>query len=93
MAMLDAARHALSHYCSLFGELADDLNIRYYLCHPTGSVESVIVSSIGEDNHWLSTTFNLVVVLSTELDHSLDELSRAREELAELHAKQAERRY
>jgi hypothetical protein len=91
--MLDATRHALSHYCSLFSELADDLNIRYYLCHPTSSVESVIVSSIGEDNHWLSTTFNLVVVLSTKLDHSLDELSRAPEELAELNAKQAERRY
>jgi hypothetical protein len=44
---------------------------------------------IGEDNPRLSHTVNLVVVLNTELDHSLDELSRARAEIAEL----AERRH
>jgi hypothetical protein len=29
-AMLDAARHALSHYCSVLGGVADGLNLRYY---------------------------------------------------------------
>jgi hypothetical protein len=42
---------------------------------PTGSTESVVVSPIGEDNPRLSSTVNLVDVLNTELDHSLDELS------------------
>lgn len=84
MAMLDAARHALSHYCSLFGELADDLNIRYYTHHHSGSVESVIVSPIGEGKPRLSAEANPIAVLTTELDHSLDKLSRARKELMKL---------
>jgi hypothetical protein len=29
-AMKDTTQRALSHYRALFGELADDLNIRYY---------------------------------------------------------------
>jgi hypothetical protein len=29
-AMQDAARRALSHYCSVFGGVADGLNLRYY---------------------------------------------------------------
>jgi hypothetical protein len=53
----------------------------------------VVVSPIGEDNPRLSSTVNLVAVLNTELDHSLDELSRARTEIAELRAELAERRY
>jgi hypothetical protein len=68
--MQDAARRALSQYCSLFG----------------GSTESVVVSPVGEANPRLSSTVNLVAVLNTELDHSLDELSRARTEIAELRA-------
>jgi hypothetical protein len=36
----------------------------------------VVVSPIGENNPRLRSTVNLVVVLNTELDHSLDELSK-----------------
>jgi hypothetical protein len=86
-------RRALSQYCSLFGGVADGLNLRYYPRRPTGSTESVVVSPIGEDNPRLSSTVNLVAVLNTELDHSLDELSRARMEIAELRAELAERRH
>jgi hypothetical protein len=92
-AMQDAARRALSQYCSLFGGVADGLNLRYYPRRPTGSTESVVVSPIGEDNPRLSSTVNLVAVLNTKLDHSLDELSRARTEIAELRAELAERRH
>jgi hypothetical protein len=92
-AMQDAARRALSQYCSLFGGVADSLNLRYYPRRPTGSTESVVVSPIGEDNPRLSSTVNLVAVLNTKLDHSLDELSRARTEIAELRAELAERRH
>jgi hypothetical protein len=55
--------------------------------------QRVVVSPVGEDNPRLSSTVNLVVVLNTELDHSLDELSRARTEIAELRAELAERRH
>jgi hypothetical protein len=41
----------------------------------------------------LSSMVNLVAVLNTELDHTLDELSKARVEIAELHAERAERRH
>jgi hypothetical protein len=92
-AMQDAARRALSQYCSLFGGVADGLNLRYYPRRPTGNTESVVVSPIGEDNPRLSSTVNLVAVLNTELDHSLDELSRARTEIAELRAELAERHH
>jgi hypothetical protein len=51
----------------------------------------VIVSAIGEGNPRLSSIVNLVTVLNTELNHVLDELSRARAEIAELHAERAER--
>jgi hypothetical protein len=53
----------------------------------------VIVSPVGEGNPRLSSTVNLVTVLNTELDHSLDELSKARTEIAELRAERAERRH
>jgi hypothetical protein len=92
-AMQDAARRALFQYCSLFGGVADGLNLRYYPRRPTGNTESVVVSPVGEDNPRLSSTINLVAVLNTELDHSLDELSRARTEIAELRAELAERRH
>jgi hypothetical protein len=53
----------------------------------------VIVSPIGEVNPRLSYIVNLAVVLNTELDHALDELSRARGEIAQLRAERAERRH
>jgi hypothetical protein len=71
-AMQDAARRALSHYCSVLG---------------------VIVSPVGEDNPRLSSTVNLAVMLNMELDHALDELNRARVEIAQLRAERAERRH
>jgi hypothetical protein len=53
----------------------------------------MIVSPVGEDNPRLSSTVNLAAVLNTELDHALDELSRARAEIAQLWAKHAEHRH
>jgi hypothetical protein len=53
----------------------------------------VIVSPVGEDNPRLSSTVNLAAMLNTELDHALDELSRARAEIALLRAECAERRH
>jgi hypothetical protein len=89
-AMQDAARRALSHYCSVFGGVADGLNLKYYPRRPSGSTEGVIVSPVGEDNPTLSSTVNLAAVLNTELDHALDELSRVRAEIAQLRAKRVE---
>jgi hypothetical protein len=90
-AMQDVVRHALSHYCSVLGWVADGLNLKYYPRRPSGSTEGVIVSPVGEDNPRLSSTVNLAGVLNTELDHALDELSRARAEIAQLRAERAER--
>jgi hypothetical protein len=59
----------------------------------SGSIGGVIVSLVGEGNPRLSSTVNLAVVLNTELDHALDELSRARAETAQLRAKRAELRH
>jgi hypothetical protein len=92
-AMQDAARHALSHYCSMLGGVAHGLNLKYYPRRPSGSTGGVIVSPIGEDNPRLSSTVNLAAVLNTELDHALDELSRARAEITLLRAERAERRH
>jgi hypothetical protein len=92
-AMQDAARRALSHYCSVLGRVADGLNLKYYPRRPSGSTGGVITSPVGEDNPRLSTTVNLVVVLNTELDHALDELSRAHAEIAQLRAERAEHRH
>jgi hypothetical protein len=89
-AMQDAARRALSHYCSVLGRVADGLNLKYYPRHPSGSIGGVIVSPIGEDNPRLSSTVNLAAMLNTELDHALDELSRARAEIAQLRAERVE---
>jgi hypothetical protein len=80
--MQDAARRALLHYCSVFGGVADGLNLKYYPCSPSGSTGGMIVSPVGEDNPRLSSTVNLATVLNTELDHALDKLSRARVEIA-----------
>jgi hypothetical protein len=92
-AMQDAARRALSHYCSVLGGVADGLNLKYYPHRPSGSIGGVIVSPVGEDNPRLSSTVNLAALLNTELDNALDELSRARAEIAQLRAKRAERRH
>jgi hypothetical protein len=77
-AMQDAARRALSHYCSVFGGVADGLNLRYYPHRPSGNTGGMVVSPVSEDNPRLSSTVNLATVLNTELDHALDEMSRAR---------------
>jgi hypothetical protein len=92
-AIQDAARPAFSHYYSVFGAVTDGLDLRYYPCRPHGSTGGVIVSPVGEDNRRLSSTFNLAVVLNMELDHPLDELSRARAEIAQLRAERAERHH
>jgi hypothetical protein len=92
-AMQDSARRALSHYCSVFGGVADGLNMRYYPRRPSRSTGGVVVSPVGEDNPRLSSIVNLATVLNTELDHALDELSRARAEIAQLRAERAERRH
>jgi hypothetical protein len=92
-AMQDAAWHALSHYCLVLGGVADGINLKYYPRCPSGSTGGVVVSPVGEDNPRLSSTINLTVVLNTELDHALDELSRARAEIAQLRAERAEHRH
>jgi hypothetical protein len=92
-ALQDAARRALSHYCSVLGEVANGLNLKYYPRHPSGSTGGVVVSLVGEDNPRLSSTVNLAVVLNTELDHALYELSRARAEIAQLRAERTEHRH
>jgi hypothetical protein len=92
-AMQDVARRALSHYCSVLGGVADGLNLKYYPRRPSGSTGGVIVSPVGEDNPKLSNTVNLAAMLNTELNHALDELSRARVEIAQLRAEHAERRH
>jgi hypothetical protein len=89
-AMQDATRCALSHYCLVLGGVADGLNLRYYPRRPSGSTGGMVVSPIGEDNPRLSSTVNLAAVLNTELDHPLDELSRARAEIAQLRAERVE---
>jgi hypothetical protein len=81
-AMQDAARRALSHYCSVLGGVADGLNLKYYPRRPSGSIGGVIVSPVGEDNPSLSSIVNLAAVLNTELDHELDELSRTHAKIA-----------
>jgi hypothetical protein len=83
-AMQDAARQALSQYCSLFSGVADGLDLKYYPRRLTGSAGVVIVSPVGEDNPRLNSMVNLAVVLNTELDHTLDELGKVRAEVAEL---------
>ena len=83
-AMQDAARRALSQYCSLFSGVADGLDLKYYRRRSTSSARGVIVSPVGEGNPRLSNMVNLAVVLNTELDHALDELGKVRAEVAEL---------
>jgi hypothetical protein len=77
----------------LLSGVADGLNLKYYPRSPSGSTGGVIVSPVGEDNPRLSSTVNLAALLNTELDNALDELSRARAEIAQLRAERAERRH
>jgi hypothetical protein len=83
-AMQDAARRALSQYCSLFSGVADGLDLKYYPRHSIDSVGGVIASPVGEGNPRLNNMVNLVAVLNTELDHALDELGKVRAEVVEL---------
>jgi hypothetical protein len=92
-AMQDAARCVLSHYCSVFDGVADGLNLKYYPRRPSGSTGGVVITPVGEDNPRLSSTVNLAVVLNMELDHALDELSRAHAKIAQLRAERAEHRH
>jgi hypothetical protein len=91
--MQAAARHALSHYYSVLGGVADGFNLKYYPHCPSGSTGGVVVSPVGEDNPRLSSTVNLAALLNMELDHALDELSRACAEIVELRAERAEHRH
>jgi hypothetical protein len=91
--MQDVARCALSHYYSMLDRVADGLILRYYPRRPSGNTGGVVVSPVGDDNPRLSSTVNLAAVLNTELYHALDELSRARAEIAQLRAERAERRH
>jgi hypothetical protein len=84
--MQDAARHALSQYCSLFSGVADGLDLKYYPHRSIGSAGGVIVSPVGEGNPRLSSMVNLAAVLNTELDHALDELGKVLAEVAVLRA-------
>jgi hypothetical protein len=65
VAMQDAARHALSWYCSLFKGVVDGLDLKYYLRCSTSSIGGVVVSLVGDGNPILSSMVNLVVVLNT----------------------------
>jgi hypothetical protein len=53
----------------------------------------MVVSPVGEDNPRLSSIVNLAVVLNMELDHTLDMLSRARAQIAQLRAERVECRH
>jgi hypothetical protein len=68
----------------MLGGAADGLDLRYYPHRSSSSTGGVVVSPISEDNPRLSSTVNLATMLNTELDHALDELSRARAEIAQL---------
>jgi hypothetical protein len=92
-AMQDAARRALSQYCSLFSGVADDLDLKYYPRRSTDSAGGVIVSPVGEVNPRLNSMVNLVAMLNTERDHTFDELVKVRVEVAELRAERAARHY
>jgi hypothetical protein len=84
--MQDAARCALSQYCSLFSRVADGLDLKYYPRCSTDSAGGVIVLPVGEGNPRLNSMVNLVAVLNTELDHAFDELGKVWAEVVELRA-------
>jgi hypothetical protein len=92
-AMQDAARWALSQYCSLFSGVADGLDLKYYPRRSTGSAVGVIASPVGEGNPRLNNMVNLAAMLNTELDHALDKLGKVWAEVAELRAEYAARHH
>jgi hypothetical protein len=92
-AMQDAARRALSQYCSLFSGVADGLDLKYYPRRSTDNAGGVIASLIGEGNPRLNSMVNLATVPNTELDHTLDELGKVRAEVAELRDECTARHY
>jgi hypothetical protein len=91
--MQEVARRAVSQYCLLFSGVADGLDLKSYPQSLTGGAGGVIVSPVGEGDTRLNNMVNLVAVLNTELDHSLDELGKVWAEVAELHAERAARHY
>ena len=64
-----------------------------YPCRSTGSAGGVIALPVSEGNPRLNNMVNLVVVLNTELDHTLDELGKVRAEVAKLRAERTVRHY
>jgi hypothetical protein len=92
-AMQDAARRALSQYCSLFSGVADGLDLKYYPHRSAGSAGGVIVSPVSEGNPRLNSMVNLATMLNTELDHALNELGNVRAKVAELRAECATHHY
>jgi hypothetical protein len=92
-AMQDAARRALSQYCSLFSGVADGLDLKYYPRRSIGNAGGVIALPVGEGNPRLNNMVNLAAVLNTELDHALDELGKVRAEVVELRAECVARHY
>jgi hypothetical protein len=74
--MQDAARRALSQYCSLFSGVGDGLDLKYYHCRSTGSSRGVIVSLVGDGNPRMNNMANLVAMLNTELDTPLTSWAR-----------------
>jgi hypothetical protein len=92
-AMQDAAQCVLSQYCLLFNGVADSLDLKYYPHRSTDSAGGVIVLLVSEGNPRLNSMVNLAAMLNTELDHALDELGKARAEIAELRAERAARHY
>jgi hypothetical protein len=93
VAMQDAARRALSYYCSVLSGVVDGLDQWYYPRRPSDIIGGVVVSPVGEDNPRLSSKVNLATVLNTELGHALDEMSRAHAEIAQLWAECTERHH
>jgi hypothetical protein len=92
-AMQDATHRVLLQYCSLFSEVANGLDLKYYPRRSTGSTGGVIVSPVGEGYPRLRNMVNLVVVLNTELDHALEKLGKARAEIEKLRTERVERRH
>jgi hypothetical protein len=92
-AIKDAARRALSQYCSLFSGEADGLDLKYYPRRSTDSVGGVIVLPVGKGNPRLNNMVNLAAVLNTELDQALDELGKVRSRVVELRAECVARHY
>jgi hypothetical protein len=77
----------------LFSGVADGLDLKYYPRRLTGGAGGVIVLPVAKGNTRLNNMVNLVAVLNTELDHSLDELGKVWAEVAELRAERAVRHY